>query len=139
MLAATSDRFISYTPGGSAEYPNAAYPGMEETRDAWLAAMKIEGAPAVDAFPDVVKDDSYTPQTGLASSTIERRRYPPGPDGQELWYYKATGMGHWWPNPQQMWGGLWARFGKTNQDVDFADEAWAFFQRHRRAQAGAAR
>jgi hypothetical protein len=38
-----------------------------------------------------------------------------------------------------MWGGLWARFGKTNQDVDFADEAWAFFQRHRRADARPAR
>lgn len=132
MLAATSDRFISYTPGGSAEYPNAVYPGMEETRDAWLAAMKIDGAPLVDAFPDVVQGDSYTPETGLTTSTIERRRYPPGPAGQELWYYKATGMGHWWPNPEQMWGGLWARFGKTNQDVDFADEVWAFFQRHRR-------
>jgi polyhydroxybutyrate depolymerase len=131
MLAATSDRFISYEPGGSYEYPNAFYPGMEQTRDAWLAALKIDGAPTRDAFPDLVQGDSYTPHSGLTTSTIERQRYPAGPDGQELWYYKATGMGHWWPNPQQMWGGLWARFGKTNQDVDFADEAWAFFKRHR--------
>jgi len=40
-------------------------------------------------------------------------------------------MGHWWPNPTQMWPSLWQRFGKTNQDIDFADEAWTFFQRHR--------
>jgi polyhydroxybutyrate depolymerase len=139
MLAATSDRFVSYEPGGSHEYPSAAYPGMEQTRDAWLAAMKIDGAPTVDVFPDVVQDDSYTPHTGLTTSTIERQRYPAGPQGQELWYYKATGMGHWWPNPQQMWGGLWARFGKTNQDIDFADEAWAFFKRHRRGDTRAAR
>jgi hypothetical protein len=26
---------------------------------------------------------------------------------------------------------LWERFGKTNQDVDFADEAWGVFRRHR--------
>ena len=53
-----------------------------------------------------------------------------GPDGQELWYYKAVGMGHWWPNPVQIWPGLWDRFGKTNQDIDFADQAWEFFRRH---------
>lgn len=130
MLAATHDRFVSYAPGGSHEYPGAQYPGMEETRDAWLAAMKIQGAPAIEKLADVVQGDSHTPHTGLTSSTIERQRYPVGPDGQELWYYKAEGMGHWWPNPLQMWGGLWARFGKTNQDIDFADHAWEFFRRH---------
>ena len=132
MLAATHDRFISYAPGGSPEYPDANYPGMEQTRDAWLAALQISGPPAIDQFPDLVQGDSYTPHTGQASSTIERQRYPAGADGQELWYYKASGMGHWWPNPTQMWPGLWPRFGKTNQDVDFADEAWAFFRRHHR-------
>jgi polyhydroxybutyrate depolymerase len=132
MLAATDDPFISYGPGSSREYPAARYPGMEQTRDAWLSALGISGEPEVDAFPDVVQGDSYEPETGRASSTIERRRYPPGPDGRELWYYKAVGMGHAWPNPTQTWGGLWRRFGKTNQDVDFADEAWAFFRRHAR-------
>src|SRR5262245_5568279 len=48
MLAATHDRFVSYAPGGSAEYPQARYPGMEQTRDAWLAAMGIRGAPPVE-------------------------------------------------------------------------------------------
>jgi polyhydroxybutyrate depolymerase len=130
MLGATHDRFISYTPGGSPEYPGARYPGMEQTRDAWLAAMKIHGPPMIDKFPDVIPGDSYTPHTGLISSTIERQRYPLGSDGQELWYYKAVGMGHWWPNPVQVWQGLWERFGKTNQDIDFADQAWEFFRRH---------
>jgi polyhydroxybutyrate depolymerase len=130
MLGATHDRFVSYTPGGAPEYPGARYPGMEQTRDAWLAALKIHGQPTIDKFPDVTKGDSYTPHTGLTSSTIERQRYPLGPDGQELWYYKAVGMGHWWPNPVQSWSGLWQRFGKTNQDVDFADQAWEFFRRH---------
>jgi polyhydroxybutyrate depolymerase len=130
MLAATHDRFVSYAPGGSPEYPNARYPGMEATRDAWLAALGIGGAPTIDTFPDAVQGDSFTPATGLATSTIERHRYPPGPDGQELWYYKAVGMGHWWPHPTQIWSGLWQRFGKTNQDLDFADEAWGFFKRH---------
>jgi polyhydroxybutyrate depolymerase len=130
MLAATHDQFVSYAPGGSPRYPAASYPGMEETRDAWLAAMKIQGPPAIDKLADLVQGDSYTPHTGLTTSTIERQRYPLGPNGQELWYYKAEGMGHWWPNPAQMWGGLWARFGKTNQDIDFADHAWEFFKRH---------
>jgi polyhydroxybutyrate depolymerase len=133
MLAATHDRFVSYAPGGSPEYPAAQYPGMEETRDAWLAAMKIREPPVIDTFPDLVQGDSYTPHTGLTSSTIVRQRYPLGPNGQELWYYKAEGMGHWWPSPVQMWSGLWARFGKTNQDVDFADHAWEFFKRHVRS------
>ena len=130
MLAATDDPFISYGPGSSREYPMAQYPGMEQTRDAWLTALGLSGPPEVDAFPDVVQGDSYTPDTGRASSTIERQRYRPGPDGRELWYYKAVGMGHAWPNPTPIWSGIWKRFGKTNQDLDFADEAWAFFQRH---------
>jgi poly(3-hydroxybutyrate) depolymerase len=130
MLAATDDPFISYGPGGSREYPTARYPGMEATRDAWLAALGLTGPPEVDRFPDAVGGDSYEPQTGRASSTIERQRYRAGPDGRELWYYKAEGMGHAWPNPTQSWSGLWERFGKTNQDIDFADHAWSFFQRH---------
>jgi polyhydroxybutyrate depolymerase len=132
MLAATDDPFISYAPGNSREYPAARYPGMEQTRDAWLAALAISGEPEVDALPDLVQGDSYEPETGRASSRIERQRYRPGPDGRELWYYKAVGMGHAWPNPTQTWGGLWRRFGKSNQDIDFADEAWAFFRRHAR-------
>jgi polyhydroxybutyrate depolymerase len=132
MLAATDDPFVSYAPGGSREYPAARYPGMEQTRDAWRAALGLSGAPEVDALPDLVSGDSYEPDTGRASSTLERQRFGPGPDGRELWYYKAVGMGHWWPNPTQMWSGLWSRFGKTNQDIDFADEAWTFFQRHAR-------
>ena len=39
-------------------------------------------------------------------------------------------MGHAWPSPTQSWQGLWKRFGKNNPDLDFADEAWTFFQRH---------
>ena len=137
MLAATHDPSISYTPGGSRQYPNAHYPGMEETRDAWLSAMRIHGPPAIDEFPDLVSGDSYEPSTHMKSSTIERQRYPLGPDGQELWYYKATGMGHCWPNPVQTWSGLWELFGKTNQDIDFADQAWEFFQHHPKRQPGA--
>lgn len=130
MLAATNDRFVSYAPGGAHFYPDADYPGMEETRDAWLAALGIQGPPVVDAFPDMVSGDSYKPHTGLDTSTIERQRYPAGAQGQELWYYKAVGMGHWWPNPVPSWSGIWDKMGKTNQDIDFADEAWEFFKRH---------
>src|SRR5688572_28081860 len=43
MLASTHDRFISYAPGGSHYYPNHPDPGMEETRDAWLVALSIQG------------------------------------------------------------------------------------------------
>jgi polyhydroxybutyrate depolymerase len=130
MVAGTNDPFISYTRGSSREYPEARYPGMEQARDAWVAALGLAGPPEIDALPDAVQGDSYKPDTGLDTSTIERQRYRPGPDGRELWYYKATGMGHAWPNPTQTWDKLWSRFGKANQDIDFADEAWAFFQRH---------
>ena len=132
LLGATADPFVSYRPGGSTKYPDAPFPGMEETRDAWLQALGIHGAPTVERFPDLVTDDSYEPQSGVRSSTIEVQRYPRGPRGQELWYFKAEGMGHWWPSPEQIPEWLWPTFGKTNQDIDFADLAWAFFQRHPR-------
>ena len=130
MLAATADYFISYQPGGSAQYPDAQYPGMEETRDVWLSAMGITGAPTFVSFPDTVKTDSYQPQSGVKDSYVELYKYPSGTLGAEFWYYKAVGAGHWWPNPTQMYYTLWATYGKTNQDIDFADQAWAFFQRH---------
>jgi poly(3-hydroxybutyrate) depolymerase len=130
MVAATNDPFISYESGGSREYPEAHYPGMEAARDAWVAALGLAGQPEIDALPDVVQTDSYQPDSGRSGSTIERQRFRPGPDGRELWYYKAVGMGHAWPSPIESWSGLWRRFGKNNQDLDFADEAWTFFQRH---------
>jgi polyhydroxybutyrate depolymerase len=134
MLASTTDQYVAYTRGGSPRYPDVDYPGMEETRDAWLAALHLQGPPEVDVIPDHVSGDSYTPDTGLTSSRVERQRYPMGASGQELWFYKVVGMGHWWPNPVQMWGGLWPKLGKTNQDIDFADEAWTFFKRHQKRQ-----
>ena len=130
MVAATNDPSITYEGGGSREYPEARYPGMERARDVWVAALGLAGPPQIDVLPDVVRSDSYEPDTGRADSTIERQRYPAGPDGRELWYYKAVGMGHAWPSPTPSWSGVWARFGKNNQDIDFADEAWTFFQRH---------
>jgi polyhydroxybutyrate depolymerase len=130
MLAATADTFIAYGPGGSVQYPNGNYPGMEQTRDAWLTAMGISGEPTYESLPDIVNSDSYLPQSGVTSSYIELYKYPAGALGSELWYYKAVGAGHWWPNPTQNISTLWDTFGKTNQDIDFADQAWAFFQRH---------
>jgi polyhydroxybutyrate depolymerase len=130
MLAATADPFISYEPGSTIQYPDAKYPGMEQARDAWLSAMGISGTPAFSSFPDTVTTDSYEPQSGLTSSYVELYKYPSGSLGSEFWYYKAVGAGHWWPNPTQIYYTLWETFGKTDQDIDFADEAWAFFQRH---------
>jgi polyhydroxybutyrate depolymerase len=130
MLAATADPAIAYEPGGSAWYPNAQYPGMEQTRDVWLSAMGISGAPTFERLPDKVKSDSYEPQSGVKDSYIELYKYPSGSLGSAFWYYKAVGAGHWWPNPTQMYYELWDTYGKTNQDIDFADQAWAFFQRH---------
>lgn len=130
MLAATADTFISYEPGGSVQYPNGRYPGMEQTRDAWLIAMEIFDTPSFQSFPDIVDTDSYEPHSNITSSYIELYKYPSGNLGSEFWYYKAVGAGHWWPNPTQIYADLWDTFGKTNQDIDFADEAWAFFQRH---------
>jgi poly(3-hydroxybutyrate) depolymerase len=136
MLAATADRFVAYAPGGAPEYPSGRYPGMEQTRDAWLAALGIQGPAEVDQLPDLVQGDSYEPHSGVTSSHIERYRYPAGPAGQELWFYKAIGSGHAWPSPTQLWNGLWQRFGKANQDIDFADHAWEFFQRHKLSPEG---
>jgi polyhydroxybutyrate depolymerase len=132
MLAATADPYISYGRGPSKRYPDANYPGMEPTRDAWLAALGITGPPTIETLPDRVPGDSYEPDSGMTSSYVERFTYARGPAGQEFVYYRAVGAGHWWPNPTQSFNGLWATFGKTNQDMDFAEQAWEFFRRHSR-------
>ena len=105
---------------------------MEATRDAWLSALGITGPPTVEALPDRVPGDSYEPDSGMTSSSVERFTYARGPAGQELVYYRTVGAGHWWPSPTQSFTGLWATFGKTNQDIDFAEQAWDFFRRHSR-------
>jgi polyhydroxybutyrate depolymerase len=132
MVAATADPFISYERGPSSEYPDTQYPGMEETRDTWRRAMGIANQPSVVRLPDEVSGDSYRPHSGLDSSFIEQYSYPPGPQGQEFRYYKAVGMGHWWPDPSPSWVGLWKRFGKANQDIRFADHAWEFFRERKK-------
>jgi polyhydroxybutyrate depolymerase len=133
MVAATADPFISYGPGPSREFPDARYPGMEAARDAWVQALGLMTPPAVDELPDVVHGDSFEPDTRRTTSLVRRQRYSGAADGRELWFYEAVGMGHAWPNPTQLWQDLWPRFGKTNQDIDFADEAWSFFKRHAKA------
>lgn len=130
MLAATADPWIAYAPGPSLVFPTASYPGMEATRDTWLAAMGITAPPQTTPFPDLVTTDSYEPLSGMTSSHVTLSTYAAGASGAELWYYQAVGAGHWWPNPSQIISSLWPTFGKTNQDIDFADEAWRFFQRH---------
>jgi polyhydroxybutyrate depolymerase len=135
MVASTADPFVAYEPGPSRRYPDARYPGMEQTRDAWLAALGIAGSPSTEGLADRVQGDSYEPHSGLTSSTVELLTYPRGPAGQELLFYRAVGSGHWWPHPTQIHTSLWATFGKTNQDIDFADHAWALFQRHSRPQS----
>lgn len=130
MLAATADPFVAYEPGPSLRRPEADDPGMEQTRDVWLAALGISGEPGIEALPDLVQGDSREADSGITSSYVERYSYPRGPQGQELLYSRAVGKGHWWPNPTQMWSGLGSTFGKTNQDIDIAEHAWEFFQRH---------
>jgi polyhydroxybutyrate depolymerase len=132
MVAGTADRFISYQPGPSPEYPGAHYPGMEQTRDNWLRVMGITGEPKVTQLEDVVPGDSYPPHSGVSSSFVLRHVYPRGPSGQQFVYYKIVGMGHWWPDPIQSWSGLWSRFGKTNQDISLADHVWEFFRNQRK-------
>ena len=49
--------------------------------------------PRIDVFPDVVQGDSYQPQTGRASSTIERQRYGRGPTVASSGTTRRTGWG----------------------------------------------
>ena len=134
MLAATDDPFISYAPGGSREYPAARYPGMEATRDAWLAALGLSGA---------ARDRPASPTSCRATPTSRRPAAraarsndsaiaPAAGRTRALVLQGGSAWGTRGRTRSQSWSGLWERFGKTNQDIDFADEAWAFFQRHAR-------
>ena len=129
MFASTADPIIPYE--GNEPFPNGFfYPAMESARDTWLSKMAITGEPTFKTLSDITSGDSYKPVSGLDSSYVELYQYPKGPQGQEFWYYKGIGSGHNWPHPQQIWEGGWSILGKANQDMDFAEQAWAFFQRH---------
>jgi hypothetical protein len=104
---------------------------MEQTRDAWLAALRIKGPPVVDRLPDLVQGDSLTAQTGVSTSTIERQRFPPGLTGRSSGTTRPRGWATGGRTRCRAGRASGHASGKTNQDVDFADEAWEFFRRHR--------
>jgi len=130
MYAATADRFIPYLQGPGIRFPDNNYPGMEETRDHWLNIMGITGDPVIETRANTVADDSFEEHSGITDSFVEVYKYPEGSMGSEYWFFHAEGAGHWWPHPTQSIDFFWEDFGKTNQDIDFAEEAWKFFERH---------
>lgn len=132
MLAATDDPFIAYHAGHSHMYPNARYPGMETTRKVWLRELGYLNPPEIDSFPDIIQGESYEKNTSLKNSRFVRSCYRKGKDieSQEFYFLKAVGMGYRWPNPNRPPEKLWEPFGKTNQDIDFADLSLNFFKKH---------
>ena len=129
MLGATHDRFVSYAPGGSPEYPNARYPGMEATRDAWLAALRMAARRPSTRSPTPSRAIPTRPH----GPRHQHHRAPPlspRPRRPGALVLQGRRHGPLVADPTQIWPGLWERFGKTNQDIDFAEEAWTFFKRH---------
>ena len=124
MVASTSDRLVSYGPLYFGQRFDS--PGMEATRDQWLKTMGIKNEPTVTNIPSIVTDDSHFPHSGMEDSFIEQFDYPVGPKGQLFRFYKVIGGGR--PNEFQYDPGSWDFLGKRNGDIDFAVEAWAFFQ-----------
>ena len=130
MLASTDDPILPYTQKQPDSEDELFYSGMEQARDSWLKVMEIKNEPHMTRLPQVAKQDSYEPHSGIQSSYIEVYQYPAGPSGQNFVYYKVVGGGHTWPHPQQIPSTNWHLLGKNNQDIDFADHAWKFFQQY---------
>ena len=135
MLAATRRSVHLVCAGQLARVPGRALSrAWKQTRDAWLdGARDLGRAARSTSSPTSCRATPIEPQTGRAeqhdrAAALSGR----GPTDASSGSTRPSAWGTAWPNPTQTWSGLWERFGKTNQDIDFADEAWAFFQRHAR-------
>ena len=104
-------------------------------------AWRRRGTPGWPRWGSRARRDDAFPTSFRATPTSRHRppeqhdratALPAGAGRAGALVLQGGGDGTHVAEPDADLAGLWERFGKTNQDLDFADEAWAFFQRHAR-------
>jgi len=125
-MAGTEDPLVPFEGGPVAptrrrpEGQGAVLSAAETVR-VWREANGATGEAERREVADSAPDDG---------SHVVVTRWPAPETGAEVVYYEIVGGGHAWPSPTQHRRFMRRIVGKKNQDINGADEIWAFFQRH---------
>ena len=123
LIASTDDPMVPWA-GGAVHLGRRTVGRVlsaEETVARWVEHDRCKRQPQVVTLED------RDPQDG---SRVTRITYGSCREGTEVALYKIEGGGHTWPGGYQYVTP--ALVGTTNQDIDAAQEIWAFFRRHAR-------
>jgi polyhydroxybutyrate depolymerase len=120
----TADPMNPYTGGRVALYgvwgDRGTVLSAEDSALAFARWAGHGGPPEVSRLPDTNPDDG---------SQVEVRAWR-GLSGPEVVLYRVDGGGHTFPNPHHPYPRI---IGRTNADVDAAEEIWRFLSRQRRS------
>lgn len=122
VMNGTEDPIVPFG-GGEASFYGVLSVGdvqsMEGTLAHWRAVNRLSGEPSTEHFDADPSDGSH----------VERETWRAAE--REVVGYRVIGGGHTFPGGWQF-APEWL-VGRTNHDLNGADEIWAFFQRHRRS------
>ena len=122
VMNGTEDPIIPFG-GGEASFHGVLSVGdvesMEGTLRHWREINGLAGPATTEQLPDSDRTDG---------SRVERDTWQAGQ--REVVGYRVIGGGHTFPGGWQF-APEWL-VGRTNRDMNGADEIWAFFQRHSR-------
>jgi len=119
FMNGTDDTFIPYE-GGDVISGRGVVLSTDETVDYWINRNQTNTTPTVDELPNVDQRDK---------SSVEKYRYSNGKDGTEVVLYKVVGGGHTEPSIAEKISAIYAAIvGVQNNDIEMADEVWAFFK-----------
>ncbi|MGH8548154.1 MAG: alpha/beta hydrolase family esterase [Methylococcales bacterium] len=122
----TEDPLLPYA-GGQVGKDSARRGQTASTRDSiayWVEVNRANRLPERHEFPDRTRWDR---------STVVRERYARIPGGADVVLYEVRGGGHTEPSPNERYGFLYQLIvGNQNQDIEMAEEIWAFFKGKRR-------
>lgn len=91
-----------------------------ESNTYWVAHNDCEGNPSLV---------EYANRSRVDRSTVSRTTYRNAATNVEVALVRIRGGGHTEPSIQQPYAWLFlAIVGRQNQDIEMADEVWAFFQ-----------
>lgn len=121
FMNGTADPLLPYQGGavGKQEAGRGEALSTPATVNYWVKVNGTDTTPLVHAFPDRTPKDK---------STVTRYTYKNGKDHTEVVLYKVQGGGHTEPSLSEHYGRVYKWIvGPQNDDIEMADEVWAFF------------
>jgi polyhydroxybutyrate depolymerase len=123
-MAGTADPVIPYDGGAITGFGEGNF-GTVLSADGTVYGW-VENLNADETYEELAIED----RTESDGCTVTRFDFRNGDNGTEVVFYQVNGGGHTWPYPKPISAELQGELGNKNQDIDAAEEMWAFFKDH---------